>query len=39
MQLGNDIQLQNMATRMKEKYDKYWDRWEKIDILAYIVFA
>ncbi|WRX26536.1 zinc finger protein [Theobroma cacao] len=35
-QNGDDVDLQSMAIRMKEKYDKYWGNVEKMNLVLFI---
>ncbi|XP_017982312.1 PREDICTED: zinc finger BED domain-containing protein RICESLEEPER 2-like [Theobroma cacao] len=35
-QNGDDVDLQSMAIRMKEKYDKYWGNTEKMNLVLFI---
>ncbi|XVF61076.1 hypothetical protein PTKIN_Ptkin08bG0100200 [Pterospermum kingtungense] len=34
-----DIELKLMAKRMKEKYDKYWENIERMNMLLYVAFV
>ena len=33
---NSDVELNAMATRMKDKFDKYWENVEKMNIFLYV---